>query len=231
MEISNNEVLDICVLTYNRLPYLKKCVWSILASTKVKYRLLVLSDNSTDDTNEWLLEMKKRGKIDVVIINEENVGSAKSFNKIISQTRSKYFVMSCDDIYFHRGWDVTAIDIINNYDDCGIVTFFDYARLKIDKNIKKVTSNIFKLEKTGLAATIMNRELFKSAGGFSLPNNKKMGWFATPFCQRANRVKTKRNKHYITVPEYANRMDDENSVLNEDDILQKYILRRKKIKR
>jgi hypothetical protein len=26
-------------------------------------------------------------------------------------------------------------------------------------------------------------------------------------------------------------MDDENSVLNEDDILQKYILRRKKIKR
>jgi glycosyltransferase involved in cell wall biosynthesis len=51
--------IDICVVTYNRLEYLKLCIWSILASTKINYRLFVLSDCSTDGTNEWLLEMKK----------------------------------------------------------------------------------------------------------------------------------------------------------------------------
>ncbi|MFW5847971.1 MAG: glycosyltransferase family A protein [bacterium] len=231
MEIKNNEIIDICVLTYNRLPYLKKCIWSILASTKINFRLLVLSDNSTDGTNEWLLEMKKRKKIDVLIINENNIGSAKSFNKLISKTESKYFVMCCDDIYFHRGWDETTIKIINDYDDCGIVTFFDYARLKIDSDVVKVTNNIYKLKKTGLAATIINKKIFDMVGGFKLPNNKKMGWFATPFCLKTDKINFKRKKHYITVPEFANRMDHVKSKLNEDDILKNYILRREKIKK
>lgn len=48
-------VVDICVVTYNRLQYLQNCIWSILASTRIKYRLFVISDNSTDGTNKWLL--------------------------------------------------------------------------------------------------------------------------------------------------------------------------------
>ena len=122
----NAKTVDMCVVTYNRLEYLKLCVWSILASTKIPYRLFVISDNSTDGTNEWLLEMKKLGKIDEVIINSKNLGSAESFNRVIRATSSEYIVMTCDDMWFHRGWDTACLGILNKFKNSGIITFFNF---------------------------------------------------------------------------------------------------------
>ena len=198
--------IDICVVTYNRLEYLKLCVWSILASTKINYRLFVLSDCSTDGTNEWLLDMKKNGKIDEVIINEENIGSANSFNKVINATSSDWFVMSCDDMYFHRGWDVSAIELIEEFPDCGISTFYD-SIINDKGGITNINSHVYHRIATGLGSTLINRKLFNEIGGFYLPNESKMGYFAGPFCTKCNRTNLTRNKQYCTIPPYSIQMN------------------------
>jgi glycosyltransferase involved in cell wall biosynthesis len=182
-------------------------VWSILASTSVDYRLFVISDNSTDGTNEWLTEMKSLGKIDEVIINLENLGSAESFNKVIKSTSSEYFVMACDDMWFHRGWDISSINIFNRFNDCGIVTFFNIPQLKSYDQSTRVDASTHKIQATGLGASMMSRELYTTAGEFSMPTNIKMGYFAGPFCNRADRTTLVRRKQYVTVPEYAVQMD------------------------
>jgi glycosyltransferase involved in cell wall biosynthesis len=200
------ESVDICVVTYNRLEYLKICVWSILASTSIKYRLFVISDNSTDGTNEWLLEMKKHGKIDEVIINEENLGTAKSFNKVINATTSDWFVMTCDDMYFHRGWDKAAIGLVNEFPDCGIATFYD--SILNDKNgIKNINKHSYKIKATGLGSAMINKKLFKIVNGFYLPEGLKMGYLAGNFCIKASQSKQIRNKQYCTIPPYSIQMN------------------------
>lgn len=206
----NSERLDICVVTYNRLEYLKLCIWSILASTKVDYRLFVISDNSTDGTNEWLQEMKDFGKIDEVIINHENLGSAESFNRVIRATSSDYFVMTCDDMWFHRGWDTSSIKILNEMKDCGMVTFFNFPINENDPQLKVINDHTYFRQSTGLGSTLISRDLFEAADGFSLPNGLKMGYFAREFCKRAGQTKLKRSKHYLTNPFYSEQMDRHN---------------------
>lgn len=206
----NVKTVDICVVTYNRLEYLKLCVWSILASTKINYRLFVVSDNSTDGTNEWLLEMKSFGKIDEVIINPENLGTAESFNRAIRATSSEYFVMTCDDMWFHRGWENACLKILKEIRDCGMVTFFNFPINKDDTQLKKINDHTYFRQSTGLGSTLISRELFDAAGGFFLPNGLKMGYFAREFCKKAVTTKLIRKKHYLTNPFYSEQMDRHN---------------------
>ena len=126
MLMHDSEHIDICVVTYNRLEYLRRCVWSIIMSTNIPYRLFVLSDCSTDGTNEWLRDMEFHSKIYGVIINEDNIGTARSFNSVIQSTISEWFVMACDDMYFHRGWDKAAITLTEEFGDCGMASFWDF---------------------------------------------------------------------------------------------------------
>jgi len=224
--------LDICIATYNRLEYLKLCVWSILASTKVDYRLFVISDNSTDGTNEWLLKMKDLGKIHSVTINSQNLGSSLTFNKVIDSTSSDYFVMACDDIWFHRGWDEESLKIFREFKDCGIVTFFNIPQLKRYTQSSKINDRVHKIQATGLGASIVSRELYLAANKFYMPKDVKMGYFAGPFCNRADKTKLIRKKQYVTVPEYAVQMDRYNPggvgrpILNQEYLYSEYNLMR-----
>jgi glycosyltransferase involved in cell wall biosynthesis len=199
-------MIDICVVTYNRLAYLQNCIWSIIASTEIEYRILVLSDNSTDGTNEWLKSMKFHGKIHEVLINEENIGTAKSLNRVIEFSSSEWFVLTNDDIYFHRGWDKACINITNEFDSCGIVTFINWPKDGVDK---PVNEHCYHRQRTGLGAAMMYKESFKKMGGFHIPEGAKMGVFAGNFCvdMYFNKKIKPRKKNYVTIPEYATQMD------------------------
>ena len=228
---SYDSVIDICIVTYNRLVYLEKCVNSILASTTFKYRINVIDDSSTDGSQEWLKKMKKDGLIDSIILNKTNIGTANNFNKIIESTSSKFFVMANDDMYFHRHWDFAVMDIISSHEDCGIVSFYDYSRYSSDEGVENIDEVTLKVPRTGLGASIINREAFMLSGKFILPEGAKMGYFATPFCVRFSKIKHKKNNHYATIPYYATHMDMPSCKLNERNNLIDYGLMRKKEKK
>lgn len=225
--------LDICVVTYERLEYLKRCIWSIIMTTKVPFRLFVLSDHSTDDTNEWLKEMKEHGKIHEIIINKENEGAARSFNKIIRASDSEWFVTSCDDMYFYRGWDDMVVNIAKEFEDCGMVSFWDYPAGGDYIKKKAINEHVYIRQKTGLACTLMYRPLFDMVGGYKLPEGIKMGYFAKDFCDGATHLwrkgAIKRWKQYITILDYAVQMDREKEY-SQNYLYWDYTLRRNKEK-
>lgn len=223
--------IDICIVTYNRLEYLKKCINSIIASTSIKYRIFVIDDGSIDGTKEWLIKQQNRGLIFDVILNKKNLGTATNFNIVIDKSTTPFFVMCNDDMYFHRYWDFAVMDIINKHDDCGIVSFYDYTRYNLDDGVSKVDDLTLMVPRTGLGSAILNRDLFNKSGKFILPEGAKMGYFATPFCVRCSKTEIKRNKHYATIPNYVTNMDVSKSKLNETDQLSEYISMRSKEKK
>lgn len=207
--------MDICIVTFNRLEYLKKCIWSIIASTPGRYTINVIDDMSDDGTQGWLLEMRERGLIHQVILNESKGNTADNFNRIIENTSSGWFVMACDDMYFHRGWLEECERIKKEYDDCGIVSFFNYSRWSIDGNVEHIDYRTIKAERTGLGAAMVERNLFNAAGGFHLPPTRVMGFFASKFCWKAMSVKKRRNRLYAPKPYYATHMDEKQCKLRE----------------
>jgi len=72
-----NRKTSIIILTYNNLMYNNKCVDSIRKYTKEdSYEMIVVDNNSTDGTREWLMEQN-----DIkAILNDENVGFPKGCN-------------------------------------------------------------------------------------------------------------------------------------------------------
>lgn len=223
--------LDICIVTYNRLAYLEKCIWSIIASTSVPYRLFIIDDNSDDGTVEWLEHMQKRELIYKVVYNKKNMGTAWNFNHIIDQSKSDIFIMANDDMYFYRDWDLITLNAYNTFNDCGIVSIFNWNREHNVPDVKYMTEEYVLIPKSGLGVAAIKRDLYQDTGKFYLPPGKRMGFFATPFCAKVNASKLKYNKHYGLTPYYALHMDDPWCPLNERKSLEEYSIMRKKYKR
>lgn len=66
-----------CIVTYNRIDLLERCVDGVLAQTRKVDALLVINNGSTDDT---VARMAARG---VDVLTQENVGSAGGWNRAI----------------------------------------------------------------------------------------------------------------------------------------------------
>lgn len=59
------------IVTYNRLPDLKKCLEAIKMQTFQDFDIIVVNNGSTDGTQEYLST-----RSDIIVINQENLGSS-----------------------------------------------------------------------------------------------------------------------------------------------------------
>ena len=67
----NKQTVAAVVVTYNRLELLKKCIQSLRDQTRKLDEIIVVNNNSTDGTLEWL-----NSQNDLTVITQENSGSA-----------------------------------------------------------------------------------------------------------------------------------------------------------
>lgn len=68
--------ISIVILTFNNIEYTKKCIESIRKHTnKEEYEVIVVDNNSTDETREWSPKQKDLK----IILNDENVGFPKGW--------------------------------------------------------------------------------------------------------------------------------------------------------
>jgi len=209
--------IEIVIVTYNRLPYLQKCIWSLIASSYIPIKIIVIDDQSTDKkTVKWLNGMKKRRLIEKIISSKLKLGTANAFNFAIdNEVKGKWFIFANDDMWFHRGWDVAAIDLLMKYDNCGAVNLYDYTALKIGKNSRKVDEQALIVNTTGLGSVMFYKPLWDKTNGFKLPTTQVMGFFASNFCKVFQSVKIRRNRLYQTIPPYVIHMDNVTCKLNE----------------
>lgn len=87
--------------TYNRVNLLQRAVESVLSQDYRNIELIVVDDNSTDGTHQYLAEMAEKDSRFRYFINEKNSGACVSRNKAIFEARGKFVTGLDDDDYFH----------------------------------------------------------------------------------------------------------------------------------
>lgn len=102
-------MIDILLSTYNGDKYLSQQLDSIINQTYHDWRILIRDDGSSDKTKLVIADYRSRyvDKIIVIEDNKGNLGSSKSFELLIKNSMSDYFMLcDQDDV-----WEPNKIEV------------------------------------------------------------------------------------------------------------------------
>lgn len=119
--------ISIIVLIYNNLKYNKICIESILNKTAYpNYELILIDNNSTDGTREYLKQLQEQQLDSVkIVFNDTNRGFAGGNNDGILNASGNYIVLLNNDTIVTRGWLTSLSKHLENEKElgmCGPVT-------------------------------------------------------------------------------------------------------------
>ncbi len=168
----NNKLISIIVPVYNTKEYLPKCLDSILSQTYSNIEVIVISDGSTDGSNDVIKEYAKKDKR-IVPIFKENSGVAKTRSMGISLAKGDYIgFVDSDDTVEPDMYQILVENMMKYEADishCGyrllrsdcVVNFYgtnDTLVLKHDDGVKELLSG--KRIEPGMCNKLYKAELF-----------------------------------------------------------------------
>lgn len=238
-EYSERNPIEILVLTFNRLEYLKKCLWSLYTNTRYPFKIIIMDNNSEDGTTDFL---KKLEKLELpfleIIYRSVNEGTAEGKNLALRLFKGNLIALSDDDVWYNPGWLTTCIKILDTYPDVLISTAFfnnESAEHIMKYNTELDSDNqdgvpIIYRKTTCPMQIVLRRKPILDLGGFKNIWRKKgyegkglMGYSGARLCQRVNA--SGNNIARIAIPfnkdgeRFVTPMDRKESSMNE---IQKY---------
>ena len=106
----------------SKFDILKITLASILKNTEVPFDLLVFDNGSCQEVVNYLMDLKKRGVIQYLILSANNLGTLGAYNVIFSAAPGRYVAYSDDDILFHPGWLSAQLRIFQGFPGTGMVS-------------------------------------------------------------------------------------------------------------
>ena len=140
-------LVSIVVATYKRDIELKRAILSLLDQTYKNIEIVIVSDNANPVWNirisEIISELNDEKKI-TLIINKDNIGSAKTRNVGIEYSKGEYITfLDDDDEYLKEKIEAQVVRMINDNSDFSITNMFLYNRSGklVDKRCRKGLDN------------------------------------------------------------------------------------------
>jgi GT2 family glycosyltransferase len=98
-------LISIAIVTHNNCHLTRLCVDSILANTThPSYEIIIVDNDSSDDTKEYLRQLESRHASVKVILNAENRGFAAANNQALAVARGEILILLNNDVVVPRGW-------------------------------------------------------------------------------------------------------------------------------
>lgn len=114
---SDKPLLSIAIVLYNKVGLSFACLQSIKETVKVDYQLIIIDNNSSDETPLLLANIKGAD----IIQNNENLHFNQANNQALKIVKGKYFLLLNNDTVLHKRTVENAIETIENQNKCGAV--------------------------------------------------------------------------------------------------------------
>ena len=104
------------------LEVLKSCLGSLQQNTPEPYDLLVFDNGSCEEVREYLQQERQAGKIQFLILADQNYGKGGAWNFIFQGAPGEFIAYADSDIRFYPGWLTKTLEILDAYPQAGMVT-------------------------------------------------------------------------------------------------------------
>jgi len=131
--MKKNYNIDIIMPNFNKSLFIKDSISSVINQTYQNWRLIVIDNCSTDNSNQVLSEFNNEEKINLVFLHK-NMGAAFSRNLGLRISNSNYISFLDSDDYWSKD---KLSDQINQMEENNLdFTYTDYTPFKLKNNIK-----------------------------------------------------------------------------------------------
>ncbi len=120
--------LSVIILNYNTKELLKNCLESIFeseqrtANSKHQFEIIVVDNNSTDGSKEYLKQLRPKNKNLKVIFNNKNLGYSGGNNVGLKQAMGRYILFLNSDTIVEPDGFRKVLDYMENHPRVGALT-------------------------------------------------------------------------------------------------------------
>lgn len=115
------------VPVHNKLEYIKKCFDSILSQTYDNFEVIVVDDNSNEETLAYLKKLVLKDNRVKVYFNERNLGIGQTRNRLLKYATGDYLIFVDSDDYIESKLLEEINNILLNNNQIEIVRFQNIA--------------------------------------------------------------------------------------------------------
>jgi glycosyltransferase involved in cell wall biosynthesis len=112
--LKKKSLISICIPNYNNAKYLEKCIQSALNINYENKEIILVDDNSSDNSLEIAESFSSSIKI---FKNETNIGQAKNTNKSISLSKGDFIVILHSDDQLLSNFGEKLVPLLENNDN------------------------------------------------------------------------------------------------------------------
>ncbi len=116
--------ISIIIPTYNRVDRIKVALTTYLETQIQNAEFIILDNNSSDGTWEYLEEVALKDKRLRILKNTQNIGALKSIFRLYCEVRAPYVLFLADDDIMIGDYISKCLEIFENNSDVGVVHHF-----------------------------------------------------------------------------------------------------------
>jgi hypothetical protein len=115
-------MLSIIIINYNTCAFLKRCLQSIKdADLQLDYELIIVDNNSQDQSRKFLSEMNLGKQPGRIILNNQNLGFARANNQAIKLAQGEYIFICNPDIVILKGALEKLVSYLASHPEIGLL--------------------------------------------------------------------------------------------------------------
>lgn len=156
--VESQPLVSVIVPSYNHLDYIEQTIASIMSQTYRNIELIIVDDNSSDGTSEYVSTLAASEKIHV-FRKSKNKGIIDSLNTGIGLASGKYIAVCASDDYFHIDKIKEQVEVFEADDNLKILFTEGFA---IDSNsniICEIEYSTRDIEKYAFIDVLMKADL------------------------------------------------------------------------
>jgi glycosyltransferase involved in cell wall biosynthesis len=115
-----NITTSILISNFNHSKFLSRCLDSIVNQTHIPDEVIIIDDNSTDNSRNILKEYASKYKFIKIIFNDINVGPAANSNTLIKLATSDYIILTGADDFLKIDYLKKALNLLKDNPGAGL---------------------------------------------------------------------------------------------------------------